>query len=291
MDKTKVKLRICDIDCTITSDDNEEYVRTLGDEIDRSISAVLKKNDRISLSMAAIITAMTYCDESAKAKAELAELKTIEKNAVNEYDRLKKAADTAKAEAAQLRSELQVLRAFLTEDKDIDQIPDIKKALQPSAQTLAAKPEQEMVFRCINGKPTYVPKTQVEKIEPELYDTPAPKPATVEDAHTLEELCDSIHTAEELDHIADNPLEGVPTVASKRQTKHSKQNRQKKKQQKMAQKAQEKDGPRHIPPYSPVQRAEHPVPEVLTGNFTRPKSPFEPELPSDNAFMSYFEKK
>ncbi len=43
MDKTKVKLRICDIDCTITSDDNEEYVRTIGDEIDRAISAVLKK--------------------------------------------------------------------------------------------------------------------------------------------------------------------------------------------------------------------------------------------------------
>ena len=32
MDKTKVKLRICDIDCTITSDDNEEYVRTIGDD-------------------------------------------------------------------------------------------------------------------------------------------------------------------------------------------------------------------------------------------------------------------
>ena len=112
MDKTKVKLRICDIDCTITSDDNEEYVRTIGDEIDRAISAVLKKNDRISLSMAAIITAMTYCDESAKAKAELAELKTLDKNRSNEYERLKQAAETAQTEAEQLRSELQVLHAF-----------------------------------------------------------------------------------------------------------------------------------------------------------------------------------
>ncbi len=39
--------------------------------------------------MAAIITAMTYCDESAKAKAELAELKTLDKNRANEYERLK----------------------------------------------------------------------------------------------------------------------------------------------------------------------------------------------------------
>ena len=120
MDKTKVKLRICDIDCTITSDDNEEYVRTIGDEIDRAISAVLKKNDRISLSMAAIITAMTYCDESAKAKAELAELKTLDKNRSNEYERLKQAAETAQTEAEQLRSELQVLHAFLTGDKGLE---------------------------------------------------------------------------------------------------------------------------------------------------------------------------
>ena len=34
---------------------------------------------------------MTYCDESAKAKAELAELKTLDKNRANEYERLKQA--------------------------------------------------------------------------------------------------------------------------------------------------------------------------------------------------------
>ena len=52
----------------------------------------------------------------------------------------------------------------------------------------------------------------------------------------------------------------------------------------------EKEGPRHIPPYSPVQRAEHPVPDLLTGSYTRPKSPIEPELPSDDTFIGYFEK-
>ena len=291
MDKTKVKLRICDIDCTITSDDNEEYVRTLGDEIDRAISSVLKKNDRISLSMAAIITAMTYCDETAKAKAELAELKTIEKNAVSEYDRLKQAADSAQTQAAQLRNELQVLHTFLTENKDSNQVSAVKDALQSSAQTLTQQPEQEMVFRCINGKPVYVPKAQLQQERPELFDAPAPKPATVEDAHTLEELYNTIHAADEASAAQDNPLEGVPAVANRTQIKHSKQNRQQKKQQKMAQKTQEKDGPRHIPPYAPVQHAEHLVPDVLTGTFTRPKSPFEPELPSDDAFISYFEKK
>lgn len=285
MDKTKVKLRICDIDCTITSDDNEEYVRTIGDEIDRAISAVLKKNDRISLSMAAIITAMTYCDESAKAKAELAELKTLDKNRSNEYERLKQAAETAQTEAEQLRSELQVLHAFLTEDKDLEKMPGFKNALDTANQNLS--PEQNRDSSDANNASEDTSTPSQETQEQETNETPAP--ASVEDAHTLEELRNSIDT-EEIDQMVDNPLEGVPSAVNKPQTKHSKQSRHQKKQQKMAQKAAEKEGPRHIPPYSPVQRAEHPVPDLLTGSYTRPKSPIEPELPSDDTFIGYFEK-
>lgn len=286
MDKTKVKLRICDIDCTITSDDNEEYVRTIGDEIDRAISAVLKKNDRISLSMAAIITAMTYCDESAKAKAELAELKTLDKNRSNEYERLKQAAETAQTEAEQLRSELQVLHAFLTEDKDLEKMPGFKNPLHAADKNLALG--QNMSSHDVNNASENTSNTSEETQEQEITETPAP--ASVEDAHTLEELRNSIDT-EEIDRIADNPFQGVPSAVSKPQTKHSKQSRHQKKQQKMAQKAAEKEGPRHIPPYSPVQRAEHPVPDLLTGSYTHPKSPVEPELPSDDTFIGYFEKK
>lgn len=286
MDKTKVKLRICDIDCTITSDDNEEYVRTIGDEIDRAISAVLKKNDRISLSMAAIITAMTYCDESAKVKAELAELKTLDKNRSNEFERLKQAAETAQTEAEQLRSELQVLHAFLTEDKDLEKIPGFKNALNAADQNLSLG--QNMSSHDVNNASEDASNTPKETQEQETDETPVP--ASVEDAHTLEELRNSIDT-EEIDQTTDRPFAGMPPAVDKPQTKHSKQNRLQKKQQKMAQKAAEKEGPRHIPPYSPVQRAEHPVPDLLTGNYTRPKSPIEPELPSDDTFIGYFEKK
>lgn len=286
MDKTKVKLRICDIDCTITSDDNEEYVRTIGDEIDRAISAVLKKNDRISLSMAAIITAMTYCDESAKVKAELAELKTLDKNRSNEYERLKQAAETAQTEAEQLRSELQVLHAFLTEDKDLEKIPGFKNALNAAGENLSLG--QNMSSHDVNNASQDASNTPKETHEQETDETPAP--ASVEDAHTLEELRNSIDT-EEIDQTTDHPFVGMPSAVNKPQTKHSKQNRHQKKQQKMAQKAAEKEGPRHIPPYSPVQRAEHPVPDLLTGSYTRPKSPIEPELPSDDTFIGYFEKK
>ena len=286
MDKTKVKLRICDIDCTITSDDNEEYVRTIGDEIDRAISAVLKKNDRISLSMAAIITAMTYCDESAKTKAELAELKTLDKNRLNEYERLKQAAQTAQTEAEQLRSELQVLHAFLAEDKNLEKIPGFKNALDEANQNLSMEQNRNSSDENLSSEDT----TNVPEETQEQKPNESSAPISVEDAHTLEELRNSIDTGE-IEQTTDDPFVGIPSAMNKPQTKHSKQNRHQKKQQKMAQKAAEKEGPRHIPPYSPVQRAEHPVPDLLTGNYTRPKSPIEPELPSDDTFIGYFEKK
>ncbi len=139
----------------------------------------------------------------------------------------------------------------------------------------------------VNNTSEDASNTSEETQEQETNETPAP--ASVEDAHTLEELRNSIDT-EEIDQIVDNPLQGVPPAVNKSQTKHSKQSRHQKKQQKMAQKAAEKEGPRHIPPYSPVQRAEHPVPDLLTGSYTRPKSPIEPELPSDDTFIGYFEK-
>ncbi len=80
--------------------------------------------------------------------------------------------------------------------------------------------------------------------EQETNETPAP--ASVEEAHTLERLRNLIDTEEEIDQIVDNPLEGVPSVVNKSQTKHSKQSRHQKKQQKMAQRQQKKKGPRDL---------------------------------------------
>lgn len=290
MSKTKVKLRICDIDCTISSDDSEEYIRTISDEIDRAISAVLKKNDRISLSMAAIITAMTYCDESIKAKAKLAELATAEKHMTGEYHRLKQEADSAQAQAEQLRSEIQTLHAFLAENKYTDQLSIAKES--PSAINHGTT--KDMIFRCINGKPSYVQKTLTENEHLEIFDIPNTGTVSMKDAHTLEELYNSINTTED-GQTADTNSEtsayiSTPVCVNDPQTKQSKQSRHKKKQHKKVQKQQNREQVHHTRSVSPAQRAEHPAAEVLTGDFTRPKSPYEPKLPSDHTFIGYFEK-
>ncbi len=209
MDRTKVKLRICGIDCTITSDDNEEYVRTLGGEIDRAISAVLQKNNRISLSMAAIITAMTYCDDAAKAKAELLEHKAM----TQELHRLQEAEQEARTQAEQLRSELELMRSILNEVKPEQQAPE-----QQPVATEQADPLEELYGLINLGAPP-----------PEHETEPEPPMQTVQKKIDLPET-DLQETA--------------------------------------------------IPAESETM--------MMMGDYTVPKPPYEPELPSDETFLGYF---
>ncbi len=52
-------------------------------------------------------------------------------------------------------------------------------------------------------------------------------PISVEDAHTLEELRNSIDTGE-IEQTTDDPFVGIPSAMNKPQTKHSKQSRHQK---------------------------------------------------------------
>ena len=49
MSKNKIRLEICGVECVISSDDSEEYIRTIGAEVSRSINAMRKQNERISV--------------------------------------------------------------------------------------------------------------------------------------------------------------------------------------------------------------------------------------------------
>lgn len=70
MSKNRIKLNICGSECVISSDDSESYVRSIGDEVEKAMEDITSKNERVSITMAAIITALRYCDEAHKAPAE-----------------------------------------------------------------------------------------------------------------------------------------------------------------------------------------------------------------------------
>ena len=60
MGKNKIKLSICGTPCSLISVDSEEYVLSVGQEVEDAIESVLRQNDRASRPLASIITALNF---------------------------------------------------------------------------------------------------------------------------------------------------------------------------------------------------------------------------------------
>lgn len=114
MNRNKIRLNICGSECTITSDDNETYVLAIGDEVEKSMKGIMEKNDRVSLTMAAIITALSFCDEAHKAVATADNLRSQIKDYLEDSSRCRLEADEARREIERMKREIQTLRARLS---------------------------------------------------------------------------------------------------------------------------------------------------------------------------------
>ncbi len=113
--KSKVRLNICGTDYYITSDDDESYIRAIGDEVDTRMSEMMTENDRISTTMAAVLCALTYADEQHKATAAADSLRAQIKDYVQESSKARLEADEARREIEHLRRELQSIRMRFSE--------------------------------------------------------------------------------------------------------------------------------------------------------------------------------
>ena len=72
------------MECVIASDDSEEYIRAIGAEVARSMNAMCRQNERISIATAAVFAALNYCDDAQKAKAAADNLRAQIKNYVED---------------------------------------------------------------------------------------------------------------------------------------------------------------------------------------------------------------
>lgn len=109
--KNHVKLRIFGNDFTVTSDDSEEYIRSIGANVEERMKKLLDESESMSVLMASVFSAMEFCDESSKANAAADNLRAQ----INEYlrDAAKARSETeeARKRIASLQGELQALKA------------------------------------------------------------------------------------------------------------------------------------------------------------------------------------
>ena len=113
MAKNKIKLVICGCECALCSDDSENSIRSIGDEVQKAIDGMVEQNERISVTMAAIIAALNYCDSARKASASADNLRTQIKNYLEDSSHARMDAEESRRELERVKRENQTLRARL----------------------------------------------------------------------------------------------------------------------------------------------------------------------------------
>jgi cell division protein ZapA len=109
----KIKLTICGIDYTLSSDETDDYMTDLAGQIDREMQELLRSNDRLSTTMAAVLTALNNADMARKAIAATDNLRAQMKGYLDDNAHIRQEADAARREAEHLRAEVSLLKQKL----------------------------------------------------------------------------------------------------------------------------------------------------------------------------------
>ncbi len=128
MAANKVKLSIGGTDYTIIAEDDVRYVQSLGKELDRALAAIMKANDKLSVTQAAILLALDYADECKKATETADRLREQIKDYLDDASNAKSKADLARHESETLRKEIETLKTQNVKMKaELDELKKIRK--------------------------------------------------------------------------------------------------------------------------------------------------------------------
>ena len=87
--RNKVELRIAGKDYTVVGTEPEEYIQRVGHYIDRKMSEIMRASNRLSTSMAAVLTAINIGDDFLKCHENELNLKKELKKAQDEIESLR----------------------------------------------------------------------------------------------------------------------------------------------------------------------------------------------------------
>ncbi|HEX3016611.1 MAG TPA: cell division protein ZapA [Caproicibacter sp.] len=141
MAKNRIRLNICGCECALCSDDSENYIRSIGDEVQKAIDDIMAKNERVSVTLAAIYTALSYCDDSHKAASSADNLRAQIKNYLEDSSHARMDSEESRRELERMKRENQTLRARLaaagelSDNNSDEQNPPAAPGASPQRQT------------------------------------------------------------------------------------------------------------------------------------------------------------
>jgi cell division protein ZapA len=111
----KVTLSICGTDYVITTDETPGYMQELGAQVDARIRNLMNSNNRTSLVMASVMTALMQADEAKKATQTADNLRKQLKSFFDDNNRSRSETENLRREVNRLKQENEDLLRRLAE--------------------------------------------------------------------------------------------------------------------------------------------------------------------------------
>lgn len=108
--KNKVQLKICGATYSIVTEDDPEYVESLGELIDTEMRSISDSSPNLSLIQCAILVALDQADNCKKATATADNLRAQIKDYIEDAARSKIEVDVERREIERLNREIEKLR-------------------------------------------------------------------------------------------------------------------------------------------------------------------------------------
>lgn len=119
MEKIKVKINIAGSEFTILSQDDEAYTTQVAGEVDRKINEIRSSNPQVSVTAAAMLAALNFCDSTKKAEKAADNFRVQIKEYLTEASADKAEADELKKENQRLKKDIQTYRQRLSEESTV----------------------------------------------------------------------------------------------------------------------------------------------------------------------------
>lgn len=142
-EKKKVSFTIAGNQFTVLSAEEEAYTADIAGKIDQSIHEMCR-NGRVSVTAAAILTAVNYCDEMQKSRRDLEEIRQKLEEYLNRMNVQQEKYRELSKECEKLKEDLKICRRRLSEESPgINEDDPISPAIRPVRRSIAVSDSEE----------------------------------------------------------------------------------------------------------------------------------------------------
>ncbi len=113
----RIRIQIGSQAYTLTTTEDEDYVRGIASEIDEQVEAMLARGNGLSLNEALVLCAVGYCDSYKKERANTDHLRSQLKDYLDDAAKARIEADEARRNVQRLTRELETLREMQNKDR------------------------------------------------------------------------------------------------------------------------------------------------------------------------------